>query len=289
MTVPAAHDMQAVTGTSVTVEFVGRNSDGEPADPGTVTVGVVNAAGVTVVAAGTATVAAGNTRSIVLAPAQTGSVDTLTATWTAGGVTVGSTVVELVSAPLITFAEFQSLSAQVSHNVTLDRFLLARRSVDDLLFDALNRSMVRRFTVERVDWRRRRGGLPLRYPDLESVRFARRLEPDGTTTDVLDVASIRPDTAGVAYHDSWLDGRLEIGYVHGWPAVPADAKRVVARLIRVHLGESTSALDDRAQAYTDSAGNTIRLGVEGRPGWWTAVPGVNEFIGRHRWAPEGVA
>ena len=86
-------DEQIVAATAASLTWQPTGSDGEPADPGTVTVGVTRSNGTVVLADGTATSGATSTpRSVDVTAAQTASIDWLTATWKVGATVVATTV-----------------------------------------------------------------------------------------------------------------------------------------------------------------------------------------------------
>ena len=285
-------DSQVVAGAAAVLSWQGTDSDGEPADRGTVTVGVVSSAGTTVIAAGTATGGSGSDpRTVSVTAAQTATVDHLIATWTVGGVQVGRTVHEIVGAPLITRAELVAIRPELGRKSTA-AILEVRRQADHWMLDKLRRSMVPRLAVERLRTSGNgRKTLALTYPHLRAVRWARLIESDGTRTTIDNTGLIPASDSGIALLPSgcWPSGDIEIAYEHGWDRPHADAKRVVARLMESMFGDQVSTIDDRAQIYTDGSGATIRLAMEGQGGMYSPVPAVNEFVRAHRWHPTGVA
>jgi hypothetical protein len=287
LTVPSAVDSRHVRGAEASLVWVGTDQDGEPVDPG-VTVVTVSRSDGSVLRSAVATVADGVARSVTLTAAETAVEDVLTAVWTVDGVTVGSTRHDIVGGVLLTFATWRREAKTMASDLTLGSFLAARRTVDDLLIETLGRSLYPRVTVERV-WHEGRTDLALSFPHLRKVLWTNWIDTDGEITVIEDVDQIRADPAGVARHDSWLTGHIEIGYCHGWDRPSAEAGRVAARLIKAYVSDQSSVLDDRAQAYTDPTGGTVQFGTEGRPGWYTSIPTVNEFIRQHKWEPSGSA
>lgn len=289
-------DTKIVAATSAVLTFTGRDSDGEPSDPGTVTVGVTNSAGTVVVAAGTATVVDGHSRTVTLTASQTALVDRLTAVWTSDGVAVGTTVHDVVGGVLISSTDFQQREPTQT-GVELSSFLRARREVDDLFRRVCHRSFVPAFQVETVDgqerWYGHRGGdVVLRYPHLRSVRFANVINADGTRTAVSDVDLVEPNVSGVAVlrgSACWPSGDLEIGYEHGYDRPPDDVRGAAARLIRDVLGSGTSAVPSRATIYTDAQGATTQLATPGLGPFITGIPEVDEVLRAHRWMMPSVA
>jgi hypothetical protein len=156
--------------------------------------------------------------------------------------------------------------------------------------DKLRRHMVPTMVVERIATK---GGkeIALRYPDLREVRWAREVLDDGTRQTIAGATGILPSPDGVArlLDDLWPVGTVEIGYVAGWDRPDEDAKRVVSRLITHHLSSSTGNIDERAEFYSDGAGGTVRLSVEGRGSNVSSIPAINEFVRSRRWRDWGVA
>ena len=290
MLVTQAADIQAVAATAVTIVWQGVDSDGEPADPGTVTVGVTNSAGDTVVAAGTATVVDGTKRTYALTATQTASIDVLTASFSSGGNVVGTVRVEIVGAPLITRAEFQSLQ-KLTQEKSPEQVIEVRRQVDAFFLDKLKWAMTPRLAVERIHSVGRRE-LVLHFPHLREVRWARKVNSDGTRTTIANVDQVAASGAAIADfgpYDCWPVGDIEIAYVHGTRRPSDDAKRVIARLMKAYLGEQVSTLDDRTQTFSDGTGATYSLAVEGRNGVYSSIPTVNEFIRANRREVTGIA
>src|SRR4051812_23143620 len=116
---------RAVRGAPATLRFSPVNSDGEPSttDPGTVTVGAVRADGTVLVAPGTATTTVGVDRTSTLPAVDTALLDEITVTWTAGGVTIGTTTVVVVGGVLTTIAEVRAIedsTADVTDTADVD-------------------------------------------------------------------------------------------------------------------------------------------------------------------------
>ena len=287
-TVPVSH---IVAGAPASLVWQSTDADGEPAAPsGTVTVGVVRSDGSTLIAAGTATVEASvSTRSVSLSVAQTAAVDLLTATWSVGATVVASTVHAVVGAPLLTLAEYHRHQPK-GRVVVASEFGPRREEARQWFADKLRRHMVPTMVVERIATK---GGkeIALRYPDLREVRWAREVLDDGTRQTIAGAAGILPSPDGVArlLDDLWPVGTVEIGYVTGWDRPDEDAKRVVSRLITHHLSSSTGNVDERAEFYSDGAGGTVRLSVEGRGSNVSSIPAINEFVRSRRWRDWGVA
>lgn len=286
-------DQQILAGTAATLSWQPVDSDGEPADPGTVTVGVTSSAGTEAIAASTATSGTGSAaRTIAMTAAQTAQIDLLTATWKVGSTTVATTVHEIIGAYLLTRAEFVAREAKMSTIATVT-FSRHRREVDDLFKRETKRGLTPRFTVERID---SRGGrhLVLRYPDLRAVRWANQIDAAGTVTALTSgqIASIAPDESGIArLRDGsfWLCGAIEIGYEYGYDRAPFDVVGAAARYTRYVIGAGTSSVPDRATSYADGAGGTTQLATPGLGPFITGIPEVDEVLVAHRWTVPGIA
>lgn len=287
-------DQQIMAATAATMSWQPTDSDGEPADPGTVTVGVVNSAGTVVKAAGTATSGTASApRTVAVTAAQTVNVDWLTATWSVSGVVVGTTVHEIVGAPLITRGQLVDREPKMS-TVSLTEFLRARREADDLFFTTCKRSFVPRFAVERLEVRSNQHPtrLALRFPDVSEVRWANHIDTNGTVT-ALDVAGVGPSSTGIVTlvgGDVWpSSGEIEVGYVHGMTRPPHDVLSAVARYIRDILGSGNSSIPDRATTYSDGQGGTTQLATPGLGPFITGIPEVDKVLTDRAWNVPGIA
>jgi hypothetical protein len=286
-------DQQILAGTAATLSWQPVDSDGEPADPGTVTVGVTSSAGTEVIAPATATSGTESAaRTVAVTAAQTAQVDLLTATWTVGSTTVATTVHEIVGAYLLTRAEFVARESKMS-TTTAATFSRHRREVDDLFKRETKRGLTPRFAIERIESRGRRD-LVLRYPDLRAVRWANQIDSDGTATalTVGQIASIAPSGAGIAtLRDGsyWECGDIEIGYEHGYDRAPFDVVGAAARYTRYVIGSGTSSVPDRATSFADGAGGVTQLATPGLGPFITGIPEVDVVLADHEWKVRGLA
>jgi hypothetical protein len=281
-------DQQIAAATAATLSFQGTDSEGEPADPGTVTVGVVNSAGTVVLAPLTATSGATTSpRTVALTASQTANVDQLTATWTASGVVVGVTVHEVIGRVLITKAEFETREAKAS-GVSTVKFLAARKHVDATFMRIARRGFTPRFAVQQIESRGRRV-LPLRFPDLLEVRWANHIDTSGTVT-AIDVSDVRPNSSGLAaLDDYWECGTIEIGYVHGMARAPFDVVDAAATYLRYTLGSGSTTIPQRATTYSDGQGGTTQLATPGLGPFETGIPDVDKTLLDHQWNVPGIA
>jgi hypothetical protein len=287
-------DQQIVAATAAILSWQPTDSDGEPATPGTVTVGVTRSAGTVVLAPGTATSGTASApRTVAVTAAQTAEVDWLTATWSVSGVVVGVTVHEIVGVSLITKAQLIEREPKVT-SVALSEFLRARREADDLFFDQCHRSFVPRFAVERIPARSLpdQSRIRLRFPDVSEVRWANHIDSNGTVT-AIDVAGVGPSSTGIVTlvgSDLWpCDGEIEVGYVHGMTRPPHDVLSAVARYMRDILGSGTSGIPDRATTYSDGQGGTTQLATPGLGPFVTGIPEVDKVLMDRAWKVPGIA
>lgn len=283
-------DQQIVAGTVATLSWQGVNSDGEPADPGTVTVAVTRSDG-TAIAAGTVT-AAGSIRSTLLPLSAALTPDWLTARWSVAGTVVATTVAEVVGSVLLTYADFQRREPQMS-TIGAPAFLPARREVDDLFLRVTHRSFVPRFDVEQLP---SPGSteLVVQFPDVRSVRWARRIAVDGSS-EAIDVTNIQPAPDGVIRLSSWWgswgsgSGTVLIGYEHGMSRPPDDVRGAAAKAIRYNLASGPSIIPARATVFTDAAGGTTQLATPGLGPFVTGIPEVDEVLVGYRFDRISVA
>lgn len=286
-------EQQILAGTAASLSWQPVDSDGEPADPGTVTVGVTSSDGTAVIAPATATSGTGSDpRTVAVTASQTAQVDLLTATWTVSGTVVATTVHEIVGAYLLTRAEFVAREAKMS-TIGTSVFSRHRREVDGLFMRETRRGLTPRFAVERVE---SMGGcsLILRFPDLRAVRWANQIDHNGTVTALTSqqIASIAPSGSGIATlrdGTDWECGDVEIGYEHGYDRAPFDVVGAASRYTRYVIGAGTSSVPDRATSYADGAGGTTQLATPGLGPFITGIPEVDEVLVAHRWTVPGIA
>lgn len=287
-------DTRIVAATSATLSFQGVDSDGEPADPGTVTVGVVDAYGTEVLAPGTATIMADTMRTVALTAAQTALVDRLTATWTSGGVVVGRTQHDVVGGVYVNTATIRAdgisaLADELKHEAA--ELIQARTEVEYQFEGSCHRAFVPRFSTEIIE---SRGGstLVLRVPNLREVVWAQQ-SWDGTTwTDVTaSVATVQPSDAGLATLGSgcWPAGLIRIGYRHGMDRCPPDLRKAAIEAISYRIHSDRSGLDPRATNFVSTETGTLQLATPGLGIWVTAIPTVDAVLKAYRWHQVGIA
>lgn len=262
-----------VSGAPAALTWQGVDSTGEPADPGTVTVGVVRADGTVLVAPLTATDGTGDEpRSVELTAAQTATLDWLTATWTVSGTVVASTVHEVVGGVYMTSAEIRaaepSLSDQVKYPTSV---LLAARDRTERAFEAeTNRAFVPRFRMVTV-----RGGV-LPDTDIRTIRFVRDADTDATV-------SYTHYAGSRLLRDIYTSTPLVVGYEYGADTPPGDLLEKFARVVRHDLNSAKSGIPDRAMSFQPAEGGNVVLATAGLGPWIYGIPDVDQVIHRHRW------
>lgn len=286
-------DTRIVAATAATLTFQGIDSDGEPADPGTVTVGVVDAYGTEVVAPSTATVTVGSTRTVTLTPAQTAQVDRLTATWTVSGVVVGRTQHDVVGGVYVNTATIRAdgstaLSDTVEHPAS--ELIQARTEVEYQFERSCRRAFVPRFTTEIVE---SCGGdtLVMRTPNLREVVWAQTWTGVAWVDVSATVADVAANDSGLAVLPSgrWPAGRIRIGYRHGMDRCPPDLRKAAVEAISYRIHADRSGVDPRATNFVSTETGTLQLATPGLGIWVTAIPTVDAVLKDYRWNVPGIA
>jgi hypothetical protein len=261
--------------TPATLTWQGVDQDGEPADPGTVTVAVSRADGSAVLPAGTATSGTGNDpRAVALTVAQTEQLDDLTVTWSAAGTAVDTTHVEIVGRFYVSVAEVRAIEDSLGDRIddnpaTIKR---CRAEVETTIEQVCRQAFVPRFSVLQLPADR-----VLRIPNLRAVRWTR------TVPVVSGVATYNPfDPFGSIYGPWGTDGeRVLVGVEHGLDAPPPDLKRAAIMAIRRQVMLNKSGVDPRAISYTGPSGEVQRFPTPGLGPWVTGLPYVDEVLQRY--------
>src|SRR5574343_1040920 len=296
MILPA--DQRIVAATAATVIWQGVDSDGENADPGTVTIGVVRSDGTEVIAAGTATTGTGTAaRAKALTVAQTAALDRLTANWKVGSDTVATTVVDVVGGVYVPISEVRATEPALANGAVdqLARLKVVRSIVETMFESACHRGFVPRFNVARLDGH----GTPtlvLPHPDLRRVSWA-RIYSDATTytsLTVAELAAIPASASGLAIRTDagiWPAGtcNIEIGYEYGLDTPPADIRQAAILAIRSQANTFRSGIPDRAISWQPAEGGNVVLATPGLGIWITGIPAVDETLKRWTWHTAGIA
>lgn len=284
-------ESRIVAATAATLSFTGQDSDGEPSDPGTVTVGVVDSSGSAVVATGTATAASGNDRTIGLTAANTASVDRLTATWSAGGVVLAVTQHDVVGGVYATTARIRADGdgLLVEEKYSKAALILARTKVEYQFERSCRRAFVPRFQSEIVD---SVGAecLVLSKPDLREVVWAQRFDGSAWVDAGVTLTGIEPSDAGLAVLASgcWPSGRVRVGYRHGFDRCPPDLRDAAIEAISFLLHSDKSGIDPRVTDLFPAEGGRMQLATPGLGIWVTAIPTVDSVLKDYRWSRIGV-
>lgn len=282
---------RVVRATAATISFQGVDQYGEPANPGTVTIGVVDSQGNEVVASGTATTGTGTSpRTYALSVSNTANIDQLTATWTVSGVVVGTTKIDVVGGVYVDIATIRATEPALTSATDYPAASVrqARAEVEYMFEDACSRAFVPRFCVERLDGTGT-PRLPLSYPSLRQVRWCRIYQSATSyiTLSADQLAAIAGSEAGVAVRtdvDVWDVGtkNIEIGYVHGWDMPPPDLRRAAIMAVRHQLNQFKSGIDSRATSFQPIEGGNVILATPGVAQWHTGIPQVDEVLKRYR-------
>lgn len=277
------HHQRCVAGTSFDVSWQQIGSDGEAANPGTVTVTVTRADGTEIATAqatsGTLTAA----RTFTLTPALTATLDRLTATWTASGVTLATTVVDVCAAPWFSNAELRAEHKSLSNTSTYTPTLItvARLQVEGFIESITHR----RFTPG-YDYHVVRGTdrceLIVPNVNLRTIRTAALVDHAGTETTI-DVATVTVDAdSGIISRSSaWSSPWVRLGYEYGFATPPGDVKAAAMRLTREVLERSKVVAPDQAITWnsTDFGWSAVMV-TPGVRGAHTSLPTVNEVLDR---------
>lgn len=261
--------------TAGVLTFTPLDPDGEPStDPVTVTVGVVNSAGDSIVASGTATVADGVNRTVTLTAANTADLDILTATWTVSGVTVGVTTHEVVGGYYFSVAALRLAEPHLADTSAYPTATLVRhRNEAENSFESwTNYAWVPRFSVVDIPCG---GVLPLFA--IRSVRWVRNYSDADTytllTAGELALIDHTGYPAGVL-GGTWYGTRYVAGVEHGADAPPDYLVRRAQRWTRHLAMKQETSLSSAAVSYTTPEGMTVNVGRTGTD--WR--PTGDEFI-----------
>lgn len=260
-----------VASTTATIQWQAVDQDGEPSDPGVVTVTVDRSDGTNVVPAGAATTGTGtDVRQRALTLADTSTLDLLTATWrNAGGDVLGVTTHEIVGGVYASLAEIRSGEPTLSDTVrTSDALLKQCRAEVEAMFEQVCRqAFVPRFSVLAIPNDRR-----LAVANLRVVRWVHSIASDGSAT-VVDATLARVGPWGT-YGD-----HVVVGVEHGLDRPPEDIKRAAIAAIRRRANRS--AVDQRAMSFTTPTGEVQRFPTPGLGPWVTGLPDVDEVLQRY--------
>jgi hypothetical protein len=279
--------------------------DGTATDVNTVTVGIIDAAGATVVAAGTATTD-NNDGTYTYQLASQSQVKHLTATWTRSDTSASMKgVVEVVGGALFTESDARSFdNSAISSSYTDQKIAEERDRVTDLLERWTGISWIPRYC--RVELQGT-GRADLYIGDGRRRGAAgQQVGGQGWSTEIIQLISVTVD--GVSVSTSTIDvdrltGRLwrnsgwwtapvltdvwnvVVEYEYGQATVVEGVDRIGMLLLRDRLVPSTTDFGRRATSITSDLG-TFRFDTPGRFGNVSSLPEVNEWVRAHsRHAP----
>ena len=239
--------------------------NGTPTDVGSVTIGIVDEAGDTVVTSGTATTN-NNDGTYEYTLAVQSQVNWLIVTWTD---TASQSLVDRIEVRgnhLFTEAEARAFHGSELTNATTypDADIAeARDRIMDEFQQICGVSFVERYERETIPGTGQRA-LAMEHPKIQSVISA---TVSGTAVSTANVVVLSPYGRRLWRTDgNWSRPtssnplNVTVEYSHGFDVVPGDIKRAALILVRHHLVKDTSGsgLSDRAVSLTDEIG-TIRL------------------------------
>jgi hypothetical protein len=262
--------------------------DGELIDPGAVTVGITDARGTTVVAAGTATSGTGAAaRTYELTATLAANCDVYTVTWTPA-LTYGPQTqeVEIVGEHLFTLTDlayFDDRAVTVA-GIPQSRMERMRRRLMDEFEEICGVAFMPRYRLLELDGTGRSDVLlpNIRVTAIRSIDYRDTGSADWTAFSAGELADVRFSSWGrVARETSGAFtagiGNWRIGYEHGWKTVPADvndAALTAARYLIVPSNLSSRALQQSADF------GTIQLATAGRHGDFYGIPAVDSVLDR---------
>lgn len=280
-------NQRIVAGTASQVVWQQIGGDGEPVDPGAITVTITRSDGTAVVTAQPASGTGAAARTYPLTAAQTATIDRLTILWQSTGVTIATTEADVVAAPSFSNAELRAAEPSVKDETKYPApvIAIARLQVEAFFERVTHRRFVPGFTMEMLPGARGRD-LVVSHPDVRRVRSAALYwDPSVGPTETLgalELGAIPPSPTGIVtrYQLPWSAMWVRIGYEHGLLTSPPDVKRQQMRLCRELLvNESKGQVPDNATSWqsTDTGWSAI-LVTPGVRGAHTKLPTVNECL-----------
>lgn len=271
-------------------------ADGSIVDPGVTTLGIVDAAGNTVVASGTATSGTGAAARTYNLAAQS-TLNLLTVTWTSATYGTQETYVEIVGNHLFTLYEARQFDGQALANTSdypTASIEAARNRITDAFAEICEVSFIPRYRYQTLS-----GDdtellhLDSRYRPITAIRTVEtRSGTTWTAYDSDDLADLFFDDYGVLYRETrglFTLGRrnVRVGYEYGYQQVPLEIKRAALRLLVSFLGATQTDWDPRATSMSNEAG-VISLATPGLRGSYFGLPEVDSILHRYRRHVPGV-
>lgn len=284
--------LQAVRGSAVTIAAT-FTDDGEPGDPGIVTVAAVDAAGNAVALGAVGTDSDDDSVRTTTLAAQS-EIDLFTVTWTAGSAGTFTTALEVIGAPLFTLAEARAWDNGALRNAQqypVAAIEAERARILDEFESITGAGLVRRYRQDVVTGS---GSASLWLPRLH-VRAVRTLEAQdgGTLTwtaftagelaDVLIVDDRGGRNGGLirrAALGSFASGTAyRVGYEYGPDVVNLELKRAALTLLRYQLAGTN--VDPRALTISNETGTTqLSTPNPERNRWYGLIP-VDAALANH--------
>ena len=281
------YHQRIVAGTSAQVSWQQIGGDGEPVDPGTVTVTVTRADG-TSLAAGAATTGSGTSaRTYTLSAAVTAVLDRLTVAWSSAGVVLATTEVDVTAAPWFSNAELRAAESAVRDIATYTpaRITIARLLTEAFFERVTHVRFVPGYSLEMLPGSGS-ARLVVGHPYVRRVRsaslFSDPAQPAFETLAAGELAAIPASSSGVVsrYQGVWCADWVRIGYEWGHAFPPADLRRQAMRFCREVLLGDKSQIPDAAVTWssTEAGGFSSVLVTPGVRGAHTRLPSVNEAL-----------
>ena len=257
---------------------------------GAVTIGIVDAEGTTVVAAGTATTSAGSGVYTYTLAAQT-NLNDLTATWSGtfgGNVMEFTTQHEIVGGFYASPSEIRAMDSISGETTTFPLADLVKAITwsSEVIDNYVGASFVYRFHRDVLDGNNQ-SDIKLTHPFPQVIISG---SIGGTALTATQISDLNKYDSGVIRlkDDVWEfnnpGGGIKINYEAGISKTPpADIAWAARTLARYHLIEQVSRIPDRAISVQSEFGN-IQLAQPGmnKP---TPIPDVNVILNRHRHRP----
>lgn len=298
MYVDPAHQ-RVVAGTATDLSWQQIGGDGEPVDPGTVTVTVTRADG-TAIATNAATNGSGSAaRTYALTAAQTALLDRLTVAWVAAGVTLATTEVDVVAAPWFSNAELRAADKSLSSEAQFPASLitLARLQVEAFIEKVTHRRFVPGYHRQTIPGSQS-CRLVLPHVDVRRVRSASLYDyltsSPIETLDAPTLAAIPPSPSGVIERPdgrTWCARHVVVGYEWGLATPPPTMKAAAMKLCHEILVTDTSGtIPDNAVTWSSTElGWSAVLVTPGVRGAHTRLPTVNKVLDDWTFEEFGIA
>lgn len=281
------YSQRVIAGTSSVVSWAQLDVDGEPADPGTVTVTITRADGTALVAdaatSGTGTAA----RTYTLSVAQTATLDRLLVSWKVSGVTVATTEVDVVAAPWFSNAELRAAEISLTDGTkfTPSVLSLARLQTEAFFERVTRRRFVPGYAFVTVPGSASQD-LILPHVDVRRVRSAALYDDPAAapieTLTTTELEAMPASRSGVIsrFSGRWRARWVKVGFEFGFVAPPPDVRRQAQRLCReILVNDPKGAVPDNAVNWSSTElGWSAVLVTPGVRGAHTRLPTVNECL-----------